>query len=442
MKITAGNLSASKDVASSKEKIINTEVEVEDIVISNPTKSQTAKEEEAFGKSSSENALTGIGGGSSHVEGYPSMANIDFTPNDSYYQNLKYKQRMDRGLFCALTLIIVLCILGMGTSIGGAIYLKFRSTHTNNNNISLTVPPSVSSSVMSSSSVHSMLRAAATVPTTSTISPPKVVESKATQAMPAARLTMFAAHDEFLSHFMKKLHRLTSSATHLDNATNDNATMNGGSSRKSSPMQTGLVKTTLTASGSVDDQQLEPDMTHIHIRVNITLPDIDDDEVVVAEPSDNQVTSTMPTDPYEEVVWDEIRRRHGIGNTDIVNEDSVDIFGDGSVTDGALNVDQGGDGDKFGYDDENQVNLFNTSTGSMPTTSSTINTTSSSATTSTTTTSSETDHLTRLFNFPSQFSSIKPKFLQDAPTTFYDFLTMMRKALRIPNIRIIRDQDN
>jgi len=38
-----------------------------------------------------------------------------------------YERRMDKGLFCALGFIIIPCLVGMATSIGGALYLKFRS---------------------------------------------------------------------------------------------------------------------------------------------------------------------------------------------------------------------------------------------------------------------------------------------------------------------------
>jgi len=37
------------------------------------------------------------------------------------------ERRIDRGLLCALGLIIILCGVGMITSIGGALYLKFRN---------------------------------------------------------------------------------------------------------------------------------------------------------------------------------------------------------------------------------------------------------------------------------------------------------------------------
>jgi len=40
---------------------------------------------------------------------------------------LIYERRMNRGLFCALGFIVILCLLGMATSIGGALFLKFRS---------------------------------------------------------------------------------------------------------------------------------------------------------------------------------------------------------------------------------------------------------------------------------------------------------------------------
>lgn len=49
--------------------------------------------------------------------------------NRGQRHNFLYERRMDRGLFCALALIIALCLLGMATSIGGALYLKYRHNH-------------------------------------------------------------------------------------------------------------------------------------------------------------------------------------------------------------------------------------------------------------------------------------------------------------------------
>ncbi|KAI1280437.1 hypothetical protein HDE_13407 [Halotydeus destructor] len=58
-------------------------------------------------------------------------SNNENQANVKLRQLLRYEKRMDKGLLCALGLIIVLCLLGMGTSIGGALYLKFRSSHRN-----------------------------------------------------------------------------------------------------------------------------------------------------------------------------------------------------------------------------------------------------------------------------------------------------------------------
>jgi hypothetical protein len=68
----------------------------------------------------------------STIIGLPdNMDNNQNQRNRNLRNLLTYERRMDRGLFCALALIIVLCLLGMGTSIGGALYLKFRSSNNN-----------------------------------------------------------------------------------------------------------------------------------------------------------------------------------------------------------------------------------------------------------------------------------------------------------------------
>lgn len=126
MKLFANGTSNDKDFAILKDnEKFNKDVDSEDVVASNATK-MTYKD----GK----------------VTSY--VVPIDASETKEEEQASRclrhlwlYERRMDRGLFCALGFIIILCLVGMATSIGGALYLKFRS-HGNSTPMSLIVPVS------------------------------------------------------------------------------------------------------------------------------------------------------------------------------------------------------------------------------------------------------------------------------------------------------------
>jgi len=138
------------NTSSSETKPNNKDVNIEDVVISNATKELEAK------------------GGVYSIPIAPESGSDQRNVNRGLRHLLLYERRMNRGLFCALGFIVILCILGMATSIGGALFLKFRShgneslemsplhahmsaalSHTtNNNNAATDLPPTPPSDLM------------------------------------------------------------------------------------------------------------------------------------------------------------------------------------------------------------------------------------------------------------------------------------------------------
>lgn len=114
MKLFANGASNEKDLATVKDntKLNNKDVDVEDLVASNATK-KTVKELD--GKVNSFAVPIDNGQRAESEEARRCLRHLWL-----------YERRMDRGLFCALGFIIILCLIGMATSIGGALYLKFR----------------------------------------------------------------------------------------------------------------------------------------------------------------------------------------------------------------------------------------------------------------------------------------------------------------------------
>jgi len=187
---------------------------------------------------------------------------------------LVYERRMNRGLFCALGFIVLLCLLGMATSIGGALYLKFRASARVND---------------------------------------------ANQLYPVA-------------------------ASIIGNAS--------------------------------DLKAISEDSNSIHIRVSIPMDEI---------PATTTTTETSVfNDPFEEAIWDELRKRNGLG------------------------------------DDNRSETTTQSSAGSEP--------------------QSDSEKSQEEDSSPKFISVTKHRALQEPPS-FSDLFTFVRKALRIPTIKIVHDAD-
>jgi len=266
MKLFANGLSNDKDLAILKDnEKFNKDVSVDDITTSNATK----KANEA--KSSNVNSF---------AVPINSAANEEQARQCLRHLWL-YERRMDKGLFCALGFIIILCLVGMATSIGGALYLKFRS-------------------------------------------------------QPIANTT----------------------PTHI------------------APESAGFLGDNLIeATKATDDAE---GMSGFRIRVNISLPALDN---LASDATESETLATIS--PFEDTIWEEIRRRNGLGG------DAMSGFGNNG-------------------NDKSEVS---------------------------------TDSVTKVdeVEVTPSFTSVNKHRVLQQPPSFSDFMTFIRKTLRIPTIKIVRD---
>lgn len=122
------------------------------------------------------------------------------------------------------------------------------------------------------------------------------------------------------------------------------------------------------------------DLSRFRIRVNISLPAMDSG-------SSDLIDSETTMDPFEETMWEEIRRRNELGDATISGSDVTKVDSDNKV--------------------EVSTDSLKASDG---------------------------------VEFSPSVAVNKHRALQEPPS-FSDFLTFIRKSLRIPTIKIIRDHD-